>query len=231
VLEDIDEHKLVLMDQWNSPKMIGREETLAILLNSWCVPCPAGNNVETFRLYEALEAGAVPIIVQEAINSFIAGDMIKISLIFRKPFWRDSGYQGAFQSVEFQGITAVDGSDSTVAYGRLILFIGADQARRLAKVPESNRQTFALELIEKAFPGAKNQFLEYTEGVWVNHPWSGGGYNSYVKYGGNFNAASVLRDYNSDIVFAGSEIAEVFPGYMDGAIRSGMRTAMKLLNA
>lgn len=173
----------------------------------------------------------LPIIVQEAINSFIAGDMIKISLIFRKPFWRDSGYQGAFQSVEFQGITAVDGSDSTVAYGRLILFIGADQARRLAKVPESNRQTFALELIEKAFPGAKNQFLEYTEGVWVNHPWSGGGYNSYVKYGGNFNAASVLRDYNSDIVFAGSEIAEVFPGYMDGAIRSGMRTAMKLLNA
>jgi monoamine oxidase len=173
----------------------------------------------------------LPIKIQEAINSFIAGDMIKISLIFRKPYWRDSGYQGGFQSVDFQGITTVDGSDSTVANGRLIIFIGADQARRLAKLTELDRQTFTLDLIEKAFPGAKNQFLEYTEGVWVNHPWSGGGYNSFVKYGGNSNARSILRDYNSDIVFAGSEIAEVFPGYMDGAIRSGIRTATRLLKA
>ena len=59
------EHKLVYMDDWNSPKMLGREENLAILLNSWCVACPAGNNGETFRFYEALEAGAVPIVVQE----------------------------------------------------------------------------------------------------------------------------------------------------------------------
>lgn len=59
------DHKLVFMDQWNSPGMLGREETLSILLNSWFVPCPAGNNGETFRIYEALEAGAVPIVVQE----------------------------------------------------------------------------------------------------------------------------------------------------------------------
>ena len=59
------ESRLVFMDDWNSPKMLGREETLAILLNTWCVPCPAGNNVETFRIYEALEAGAVPILVKE----------------------------------------------------------------------------------------------------------------------------------------------------------------------
>jgi hypothetical protein len=59
------EHRLALMDDWNSPNMLGREETLAILLNSWCVPCPGGNNGETFRVYEALEAGAVPVVVQE----------------------------------------------------------------------------------------------------------------------------------------------------------------------
>ena len=59
------ESKLVFMDEWNSPAMLGREATLAILLNSWCVPCPAGNNPETFRIYEALEAGAVPILVKE----------------------------------------------------------------------------------------------------------------------------------------------------------------------
>jgi GR25 family glycosyltransferase involved in LPS biosynthesis len=59
------DHKLVFMDEWNSPKMLGREENLSIMLNSWFVPCPAGNNGETFRIYEALEAGALPIVVQE----------------------------------------------------------------------------------------------------------------------------------------------------------------------
>lgn len=59
------EHKCVFMDEWNSEKMLGREETLSVLLNTWCVPCPAGNNAETFRVYEALEAGAVPVLVKE----------------------------------------------------------------------------------------------------------------------------------------------------------------------
>jgi hypothetical protein len=29
-------------------------------------PCPSGHNSETFRFYEALEAGAVPIVVKES---------------------------------------------------------------------------------------------------------------------------------------------------------------------
>jgi hypothetical protein len=64
-LTQAGEHKIIFMDDWNSEKMIGREESLSILLNSWCVPCPSGHNGETFRFYEALEAGAVPIVVKE----------------------------------------------------------------------------------------------------------------------------------------------------------------------
>jgi alpha(1,3/1,4) fucosyltransferase len=59
------EKKCIFMDDWNSPKMLGREECLSLMLNSWCVPCPSGQNPETFRVYEALEAGAVPILVKE----------------------------------------------------------------------------------------------------------------------------------------------------------------------
>jgi hypothetical protein len=59
------ENKCIFMDDWNSPKMLGREETLSLLLNSWCIPCPRGQNIETFRVYEALEAGALPVLVKE----------------------------------------------------------------------------------------------------------------------------------------------------------------------
>jgi len=62
------EKRCVLMDDWNSPKMLSREETLSTLLNSWCVPCPRGQNSETYRFYEALEAGAVPVLVKGDVS-------------------------------------------------------------------------------------------------------------------------------------------------------------------
>jgi GR25 family glycosyltransferase involved in LPS biosynthesis len=58
-------HKLVLMDEWNSPSGVPKEEMLTIMENTLCIPCPVGNNRETFRFYEALEAGCVPIVVKE----------------------------------------------------------------------------------------------------------------------------------------------------------------------
>lgn len=59
------DHKCVIQEDWDSKDKMGREETLGILLNSWFVPCPGGQNGETFRIYEAMEAGAVPVLVKE----------------------------------------------------------------------------------------------------------------------------------------------------------------------
>jgi len=70
-LTQIGENKVVFMDDWNSPNMLSREECLSIMLNSWCVACPTGHNGETFRFYEALEAGAVPIVVREGNEDFL----------------------------------------------------------------------------------------------------------------------------------------------------------------
>jgi hypothetical protein len=62
------EHKLLFQDDWNSKDKLGRDEMLSLYLNSWCIPCPGGQNAETFRAYEALEAGAIPIFVKENGN-------------------------------------------------------------------------------------------------------------------------------------------------------------------
>ena len=44
--------------------MYGKESYMQLLFNSQFVLCPSGNNPETFRLYESLEAGAIPIVVR-----------------------------------------------------------------------------------------------------------------------------------------------------------------------
>ena len=63
-LQAISPHSLRLVDTWESPEKITRNQYVAILLDSFFVPCPPGNNTETFRLYEALECGCIPLYVK-----------------------------------------------------------------------------------------------------------------------------------------------------------------------
>lgn len=44
-----------------------------LLLNTVFIPCPSGNNPETYRHYEALEAGAIPIVIKtDASSSYLS---------------------------------------------------------------------------------------------------------------------------------------------------------------
>lgn len=69
-LKQFQPYKLELFDEWNHPKSLVKSEYLAMMLDTVFIPCIGGNNVETYRLYEALECGCIPIIVREN-NSFI----------------------------------------------------------------------------------------------------------------------------------------------------------------
>jgi hypothetical protein len=50
------------------PAQLKGDEYSAMLLSSTFVPCPRGQNLETFRFYEALELGCIPIYVREGEN-------------------------------------------------------------------------------------------------------------------------------------------------------------------
>ena len=51
-----------LTDSFHDGKALSAEAYAAKLRASVFVPCPGGNNLETFRVYEALECGAIPIV-------------------------------------------------------------------------------------------------------------------------------------------------------------------------
>jgi len=53
---------------WNDPENLSKSEYLGILLNTIFVPCPVGINAETFRFYEALEAGCIPLVLRTSQN-------------------------------------------------------------------------------------------------------------------------------------------------------------------
>jgi len=65
-------HHVHFVDDWSSPKKLSASEMFSYLNRSMFVPCPSGENSESFRVYEALEAGAMPVLVHDSTN----GDFI-----------------------------------------------------------------------------------------------------------------------------------------------------------
>jgi GR25 family glycosyltransferase involved in LPS biosynthesis len=53
---------------WKDPDNLSETQYKNILLQSVFVPCPDGMNPDTFRVYEALEAGCIPLIVHTEAN-------------------------------------------------------------------------------------------------------------------------------------------------------------------
>ena len=74
-----------LLPTWKHPLPEEADEYMKILEDTKFIPCPKGQNYETYRLYEALEAGCIPICVgdpnneHECYNKLIGDNSILIS--------------------------------------------------------------------------------------------------------------------------------------------------------
>jgi GR25 family glycosyltransferase involved in LPS biosynthesis len=62
-------HLAAFYDKWLGAEALGKEQYISTLLNTVFVPCPEGVNGETFRFYEALECGCIPLIVRTPQNT------------------------------------------------------------------------------------------------------------------------------------------------------------------
>jgi GR25 family glycosyltransferase involved in LPS biosynthesis len=62
-IETLQPNACMLFDSWMNANQLGAEKYSELCLSSIFMPCPAGQNVETFRFYEALEHGVIPIYI------------------------------------------------------------------------------------------------------------------------------------------------------------------------
>ena len=63
-LLEVKPNRVEFYSDWNSPEQLNEKEYLDLLSDTAFVPCPRGNNVETFRFYEALERGCIPVFIE-----------------------------------------------------------------------------------------------------------------------------------------------------------------------
>jgi hypothetical protein len=80
-LKQFEKYNLKLFNSWNDPENVSEKEYLSYMLDTIFVPCIGGNNNETFRFYEALECGCIPILVEDNNYSNYIKQYIPISCL------------------------------------------------------------------------------------------------------------------------------------------------------
>ena len=122
-----------------------------------------------------------------------------------------------------------DNTPKSGSPGILIGFIEGNDARDLSGVDQPQRREAALASFGRYFGDRATNPVRYIEQDWTVEPYSRGCYGAFMAPGTLTQYGSALREPSGLIHWAGTETSTVFPGYMDGAVRSGERVAAEVL--
>jgi monoamine oxidase len=111
----------------------------------------------------------------------------------------------------------------------LLGFLEGGNARRVGKLSPEQRRELILSRFAKFFGPRAADPDEYVERDWAAEEWSRGCYGGRLGAGVWTGYGEALREPVGRIHWAGTETAEVWNGYMDGAVRSGERAAREVL--
>jgi monoamine oxidase len=159
------------------------------------------------------------------------GATIKISCVYRTPFWRDAGASGRIITNDGPLTVTFDNSPADLSAGVLVGFVEGDQARKVCRWSLEERRKSVLETLSRYFGPQAAQPLEYIETDWAAEEWTRGCYGSNFPPGGWTKYGSVLREPFERIHWAGAETSPVWMNYMEGAVRSGERAAAEVAQA
>ncbi|MCH8815996.1 MAG: flavin monoamine oxidase family protein [Chloroflexi bacterium] len=172
---------------------------------------------------------AMPAIRDQLTQRAPMGCVIKVHVLYDEPFWRDEGLSGRVVSDTGPVRVSFDNTPLSGSPGVLVTFIEGGDGRRFANASEEERRDAVVQCMERYFGPKAAKPSGYVEKDWPADQWSRGCYGSVFPAGTLVSCGSALREPVGSIHWAGTETATMFPGYMDGAVRSGERAAAEVL--
>lgn len=165
---------------------------------------------------------------QAALGGWRLGSVVKTILVFHEPWWRRSGLSGTIVNPGGMFGAALDASPEA-GPGILIVFSTARGAQALGRFPDERaRIAAAMRWLSRAHGMGVPDPLEARSIDWSIDPFSLGGYASRRGIGG-WSAAPDLFAPHGRLHFAGTETANRWRSFMDGAVQSGLRAAREIL--
>jgi monoamine oxidase len=172
---------------------------------------------------------ALPPLRDQLTQQVPMGYVTKVQIAYSEPFWRAEGLSGSVFSLDDEVSVIFDNSPPDLNCGVLLGFLEGGHARRAGKLAPEERRELVLSRFAKFFGPRAADPDEYVERDWAAEEWSRGCYGGRFGTGGWTGYGEALREPVGRIHWAGTETAEVWNGYMDGAVGSGERAAREVL--
>jgi monoamine oxidase len=170
-----------------------------------------------------------------AITALPYTSVTRVFLEFSSRYWRALGCNGTANTdlpegrpTNDQGVWIEDAT-ATQATERGILdcYFTGPEARAVAAMTEAERVRFALAQVEQVFPGAAGHFSGHAVSkCWDDDPWTRGDY-CWFRPGQMRSICPTIAKPAGRIHFAGDHTSAL-PGWMQGALESGVRAATEV---
>jgi monoamine oxidase len=162
---------------------------------------------------------------QELITHWPQGKLSKAYVAYATPFWRDNGYSGEALSDEGPVFITFDVSPQPDGPGVLLGFV---DARTFDGLSADERRQRALDCFASLFGDEALTPLDYIDHRWGAEEFAAGGPTAAVPPGSWTRYGPWLRRPVGPIHWAGTETADEWTGFLDGAVRSGQRAAAEV---
>ena len=171
---------------------------------------------------------ALPTLRDQLTQRATMGATVKCLALYEDPFWRSEGLSGEAVSSEGPISVVYDNTDIT-GQACLVAFVVADPARGWSDRPEETRRAAVLAHLTRLFGARAGTPTHYAELDWAAEPFSAGAPVANFPPGTLSRFGPALRAPIGRLHWAGTETAQVFCGFMEGAVASGQRVAQELL--
>jgi monoamine oxidase len=162
------------------------------------------------------------------LRSIVPGNLKKWEAVYDRPFWRDAGLSGQGVSDVGPAQLPFDNSPPQGTPGILFSFVGGNAAAGVGTDPAAHRAALTENLVAFFGEEARNM-TNYLEKDWSAEAWTRGCPVGHTGRNVLSTLGPQLRKPVGTVHFAGTETADYWFGYMDGAVRSGERAAREVL--
>ena len=174
------------------------------------------------------------------MRSATIGGIIKSIAVYERPFWREQGFSGEVicdtnADPEFMPVFNCFDNCLDGGVASLVIFINGARAREFSARPAAERRLKVLAQLARWFGEAAREPIEYVEADWVVDPYTRGcpiaSFNRALltEFGIARQLGSQDEAWGPRLLWASTETATVSTGFIDGALRSGLRAADEAL--
>ncbi len=163
----------------------------------------------------------------------ILGYHAKTILVFERPWWREAGLSGAMESLSGPISFTRDTCSELDGHYSITCFTVGESGRQWSVLSAPKREEQVLKHFNDVFGSCTKidkqgipQPINILEKEWTKDPWVLGGPVPVMPPEVlDSEAGKALGKPFGNIHFVGAETADVWRGYMEGAVRSGIRGA------